>query len=268
MTHAMIRSVLLSLAAGAVAAQAQLDVSVRVEPARAVLHEPVIAHVRIRNHTAHEIELGDVESSDRFWMEIEQEPGRPVSSRDTPLLSAALVVPAGGTITHRVNLPRHYDLRATGPYTVRAGVAWRGRGFLSSGVYMDVVPGLEMMRAAGPDPDGSGMRIYRLLTLNRDRGEHLFLRIDDEEGRMCYGTIHLGRLLRLNPPKLIVDAHGHITILHQTAPGRYGYHRFNADGQALLQRVYTSERHGVALELGEDGHYRVTGATSSLHDTQ
>jgi hypothetical protein len=268
MTHAMIRSALLLLAAGVVSAHAQLDVSVRVDPARAVLHEPVIAHVRIRNQTAHEIELGAAESTDRFWMEIEREPGSLVASRDTPLLSAALVVPAGGTVTHRVNLPRHYDLRATGPYTVRAGVSWRGRGFLSSGVYLDLVPGLEMMRAAGPGPDGSGMRLYRLLTLNRDRGEHLFLRIDDEEGRMSYGTIHLGRLLRLNPPQLIVDAHGHITILHQTAPGRYAYHRFSPDGRALLQRVYTSERHGVALELGEDGHYRVTGASASLHDTQ
>ena len=268
MTHSMIRSVLLLLAAGAVVAQAQLDVNVRLEPARAVLHEPVIAHIRIRNQTAHEVVLGDSESPDRLWMEIERRPGSLVEPAGERLLSEELVVPPNSTITHRVNLPRHYDLRTTGPYTVRVGIAWRERGFLSSGVFLDLVPGLEMMRSTGPGPDGAGERLYRLLTLNRDRGEHLFLRIDDEQLRLCYGTIHLGRLLRTNPPKMSLDAHGFVTILHQIAPGRYAYHRFDPDGRSLLQRVYTSERPGVELELGADGHYRVTGATSSLHDTQ
>ncbi len=246
---------------------AQIQVSCRVEPQRAVLHEPVIATVRVSNNTGQTITLRDDRPGARLWLSIEQSPGRPIRQTAPFLLGEPMVIPAHQSVTRRINITQSYDLRQTGPYTVRARVDWAGETFMSGNIYLDVVPGLEIDRLTGAAAeDGSGRRLYRLLTLNRERGEHLFLRIDDQEQGLCYGVIHLGRSLRSQGITMQLDASNRINVLHQSGPGRYLHHVVSPNGNVVTRRAYTSDEPGVSLSRGRDGRMIVDGATTSLQD--
>ncbi len=246
---------------------AQLQISCRLEPTRAVQYEPIIAVVRIQNNTGRTVTLQDDTADARLWMEIEKTPGRTMRQISPFVLGEPLVIEPRQTVTQRVNLTQMYDVRNTGPYTVRARVDWGGDAFASGKIFLDVVPGLEMQRMVGPvGPDGTGRRIYRLLSLNRDRGDHLFLRIDDEAQGLCYGVIHLGRMLRIQNPTMQVDAANNINVLHQAGPGRYLHHVFTPNGDQVQRRAYTSDDPGVSLAESRDGRVMVEGAASSMHD--
>ena len=246
---------------------AQVEITARIEPSRAVLYEPVIATVRIQNHTSQRIILDDHTPGSRIWFNIEQSPGRRVRQRDPVVLGEPLIVEPRQSATRRINISRIYDIRDTGPYNVRARLDWGGESFASGRTFLDVVPGLEITRMVGPaSPDGSERRLYRLLSLNRDRGEHLFLRIDDEARRICYAVLHLGRVVRIQEPTMRIDAGNNIHVLHQAGPGRFLHHAFSPSGDQVTRRMYTSEDPGVALEYGRDGAVVVSGAATSLMD--
>ena len=251
----------------ATAVDAQVEVSLRVQPSRAVMYEPVIAHVRIQNNTGSEITLDDSGADGRLWMEIERVPGRPVRQREPKLLAEPIIIPPHESVTRRINISRAYDLRSTGQFNVRARVNLAGRSLTSGRAFLDLVPGMEVTRLSGAaGPEGSQPRLYRLLTLNRDRGEHLFLRVDDEDAGICYAVVHLGSLVRIQPPKMRIDESNHLTILHQTGPARYLYHVFTPNGQLVQRRLYTSEERGVTLERSANGNYIVSGAAASITD--
>ena len=249
------------------AAQAQLDISTRVNPDRAILHEPVIAEIRIRNNTAEALTLRDDTPGARLWVDIERGPGRKVRQTAPEILTEPLVIPPRETITHRLNLTRAYDLRQAGAYTVRVRVNALGQAFVATRAFLDIVPGLEYDRRTVMFPDGRGGRVYRLMTVNRDRGESVLLRIDDVSGGVCYGVIALGRFIRMHPPEMQVDGDFNVATVHQAGPGRYLYHVINPNGRVVTRRAYTSELPGVRLVEGGNGRFVVSGATASIVDS-
>lgn len=249
-------------------AVAQVQLSVRLEPSRAVQHESVMAHIRIRNNTAREIVLGDSPSPGRLWLDVEQSPGRTMRQVTDRLIPSPLTIPPRQSVNHRINVTSAYDIRYTGPYTVRARVNWQGRSYVSGGAFLEIVPGMEIRELqTSLAADGSGSRSYRLLTLHRNRGDHLFLRVDDLDADICYTVTHLGRLLRTQGPQMEIDGQHNVTILHQTAPSRFFYHVFSPNGEMLRRKIYTSETPaGVSLVVGDGGRFIVQGAASSLQE--
>ncbi len=250
---------------GGLPAAAQLEIGMTLSPTRAILQESIIAQLRIRNTTSEPITLGG-QSGAPFWLDVERGPGRSQRQLKADVLGGPLTIPPRETVTHRLNVTTSYDLRSTGSYTVRARTQWRGRPIASSPVFFDVVPGMEYTRTEGVLPDGEGIRTFRLMSINRDRGEDLLLRIDDDRAGICFAVLRLGRLLRTHPPQMRVDESANITVLHQAGPGRYLYHVFTPDGENLVRRIYTGEGPGVELVSSDHGRYIVSGATSSLSD--
>lgn len=246
---------------------AQVDLSLRLEPDRAVLHEPVMAIVRVQNHTGRPITFNDDTPGSRLWLQVEHSPGREVRQLNPAVLGGSLTVPPQQSVTRRIHVNRAYDMRGEGPYTIRVRANWNQRTFASSPAFVDVVPGLEIRRLTGVLGDqAQGERVNTLLTLNRDRGEHLFLRVDDVRAGICYAVVHLGRFLRVREPIMRIDGYGNVNVLHLAAPGRFVHHVFDSNGRRVSRRIYTSEDPGVDLLLNEDGRFVVTGAASSLSD--
>ncbi len=249
---------------GAGVVEAQVEVSIRLVHNRTVQHEPVVLEVRVQNDQAQPIVLGGDVATARLWLEVEQSPGRMLRPQDTEVVKTEWVIPPRSSDRRRFFLSRVHDLRNMGPYSVWARLEAGGRHFQSNRAFLDVVPGLELKQVVGAaGPGDAGQRVYRLMTLNRERGEHLLLRIDDADRNVCYAVIHLGRLLRVYSPQMRVDEHRQITVLHQAGPGRFFYQVFTPNGREVVRRVYISEEPGVRLVPGEGGRYIVAGATSS-----
>lgn len=254
-------------AAVAVPATAQIEVGCRIEQSRLVQYEPMRVTVRIQNNSGGPLHFTGADRNARLQFEIEQTPGRVLPMRQPPVLKEPFVIPPRGHATRDVILTDHYDLRSTGPYTIRARVDWEGRGFVSPKVFADMVPGFEIDRLIAAAPGAArSMRHYRLLTLNRDRGEHIFLRIDDEAEGICYGVIHLGRVIRTRKPMLRVDGDFNIHVLYQSGPGRYAHNVFSPEGRRIQRKTYMDEEQQAELSDAGDGRIIVTGASASLGD--
>ncbi len=243
---------------------AQIEVSLRLEHSRTIRYEPVVIEVRVRNNSGRELVLGGDEPTAQLWLEVEQGPGKMLRPQEPELVLTPWVIPAGEADRRRFRASRVYDMRGLGPYTMWLRMEVAGRSLASNRAFLDVVPGLELQRVVGEvAPNTAKQRVYRLMTLNRDRAEHIFLRIDDEDRNVCYAVLHLGRLVRVYPPQMRVDRKHRITVLHQAAPGRYFYQVFKPGGEEVTRRVYLSENPNVRLVPTEDGRYIVSGATSS-----
>lgn len=243
---------------------AQVDLSARLSQTTVIRHEPLTVTIRIRNNTSEPMRLTADDPAATLWLDIERGPGRRIRQTNPDLFEGEIVVPPMDAIHQTIQVTDSFDIRSDGSYTVRTRMIWRGQTHGASTLYFDVVPGLELDRAQAASQDGSSARIYRLMTVNRNRRDELLFRVDDPHANVNYAVAPLGSLLRIRPPELRVDVNQNAVILHQASPGRYFFHQFSPNGQLLRQRTYTSETPGVRLQRNEAGQYSVRGATASL----
>jgi hypothetical protein len=246
---------------------AQVDISCRIKPVRAILYEPVIATVNIENMTGRPLVLSGPNANGRLRFDIEMTPGRTLPQTQFPLLEESVEIPVRESWSGSFILSDAYDMRQEGPYTVRARVDAAGEAFIAPRVFVDVVPGLEIMSLRSlAKAQGETLRLHRLMSVNRDRGEFLLLRIDDPEGGICYAVQSLGRIIRARPPRLEVDGDFNVHILHQTSPERFYHHVFSPNGRLISRRNYSGDGSAIGLEQTPEGRLIVTGGATSLTD--
>ena len=80
-----------------------------------------------------------------FTADIEQTPGQPLPERGDVIFPEIVVQPQQ-EVEREVNLLRLYDMRRTGPYSIRGRIDWRGKSFLTGKAYLDIVPGFEIAK--------------------------------------------------------------------------------------------------------------------------
>ena len=137
---------------------------------------------------------------------------------------------------------------------------WGGKVFISPKLFLDVLPGLEISKlVAGIPEDPNAVRSYTLRTLNRDRTEVVFLRINDDDRGMCYGVFELGTIVRLFEPKLQTDEVGNIHVLHQSGPWQFTHSVFTPHGDPVVQEVYSADGSTIGLKRAEGGQIAVQG---------
>jgi hypothetical protein len=237
-------------------AGAQVALDARLLHSRTMKYEPIGVKVRVENNLSDKLQLGSDDPKARLVFVVERGPGNPVS----PLPSAKRIhfkVPPHNTGTVEVDLQEIYDMRDTGPYTVRARVDWKGTSYSSPRMYLDVVPGLsigEMTVEAG-----GGFRKLTLRTLHRERKEYLFLVIENARAGICYGAFDLGRIVRVQKPMLTIDAEEQIHILHQSAPTHYTHTILTSEGEQIGRVLYGGDAGQVRLEGSPDGGVTVRG---------
>ncbi len=241
-------------------AAAQIDMRCRLENSRTVLFEPAILNLNIINNTGNTLDFSGAIPNAHLAFDIERSPGVTVPPTGKPLFAQGIVIKPGDTFTGKVNLQAAYKITDTGPYTITARVEWGGKVFISPKLFLDILPGLEIARlSAGIPGEPDAARIYTLRTLNRDRVEVMFLRIDDDDRGMCYGVYELGRIVRLYEPKLQVDEAGNIHVLHQSGPWQFTHSAFSPSGEPLVQEVYSGEGAAMGLKRGDGGQLAVEG---------
>ena len=248
-------------AIAAVPAAAQVDMQCRLENSRTVLFEPVILSVDVINNTGDILDFSGAIPNAHLAFDIEQSPGVVVPPSGVPLFAQGVTIRPGDTFSGKVNLQTAYKITDTGPYTITTRVEWGGKVFISPKLFLDVLPGLEIAKlSAGIPDDPNATRTYTLRTLNRDRTEVVFLRINDEDKGMCYGVFNLGRIVRMFEPKLQMDEVGNIHVLHQSGPWQFTHSAFTPRGDPVVQDVYSGEGSSIGLKRADGGQLAVEGA--------
>lgn len=239
---------------------AQIDIKCRLQNGRTILFEPAIVDLDIVNNTSELLDFSGANPNARLAFDVERSPGVLVSPAGVPLFGKAVTIKPGDTFSRKVNLQAAYPIRDTGPYTITARVEWGGRVFISLKLFLDVLPGLEIAKlVAGIPEDPSVMRSYTLRTLNRDRKETAFLRINDDDKAICYGVFDLGPIVRLFEPKLRTDEVGNIHVLRQSGPWQFTHSVFTPNGEPVATEIYSAEGSTIELKRAEDGQIAVRG---------
>jgi hypothetical protein len=223
-------------------AAADLAVALEFEHTKLLRFEPVIAFVTIENQAATpfviESAREDPRARVRLRVERRYEPLAPVNAR--PLVRALEILP-GKQQRLMIRLSSQYDVTALGGYNVTAVADWNDRSYASQTVHLEVEDGLPLTSATRSAPGAPGaVRTYALRYLAREGNERLFLCVDEEETGLNYGVFDLGRLVRVVPPKLELDASGNVMVIHQATRGCYLWTLFKAtrDGVTFVDQTY------------------------------
>ena len=115
-----------------------------------------------------------------------------------------------------------FPLFRQGRYTVQV-VARRGNESIASPlVTFQIVKGLEISSTVRMLPGQENLaRRYTLLYWPRQQREELFLRIEEVPDDNAIALFRLGRVMRVEPPRLEFGANGRVTVVHQIARDRF-----------------------------------------------
>ncbi len=218
-------------------------VSLQLEHAELLVHEPVRATVRLVNSTGVPLQFGGAGANAALTFELERAPDTPLPPQRAGSVLTNHRLDPGQAESLTVVLNEWYACGRAGRYYVRALLQCPGGPHQSRLLMMDVVEGLELAdaRAAVPGLPGT-VRTYSLRYWPREQRETLFLCVAEEPGSLRYAPINLGRLLRSTAPTLTVEAGNRLRVRHQVTPHQFAYSELVSDAGGIRladQRIVT-----------------------------
>jgi hypothetical protein len=144
--------------------------------------------------------------------------------------------------------------------------------YFSSGVSgIEVSEGTSIWQQTVGIPDGQKnagqYRTYSLLSFRQPRDNMLYVRIEDENAGLVYGTFPLGRLINGYEPEEQVDSLSELHILQMIAPKEYLYTRLGPNAEMLGQEDYTDLKTRPHLKRTADGDVAISGGVEVLPAT-
>jgi hypothetical protein len=217
----------------------QLNLVTRLEHTTFLLYEPLAITLDLENAGARTLVLDGPEQNAELSFQVRDGEGHHILPHESIELPGPWKIEPGRRQTNRVDLLDFYDLERQGSYSIQAVVRWGSHEFAGKKLFIDMVPGLELQRMlVVPPGNPDALLTFGLRKLSRSGGEHLFLRIDDEDENLCYGVINLGRVIQMYKPELRADAQGRVHVLHQSGPSQYTHSVVSADGQPVSRKIH------------------------------
>ena len=245
--------------------RAQVELSWSLAHNRTLLMEPVLATVRVVNNSGVTLDFTP-RGNARLSFDVEDQPTSPVPTTGRPLLPRPILIPAGETRDVDVNLLEAYVLIKGQTYKVTPVLEFAGTRFIGERQYLEVQPGLELLKRTYGVPNTPSAREVSLRQLNRDRNDRLFFRLDNPQAGICLGAYELGRVIRFFVPTLELDHNGVFHTLHQAAPDRFVHSQFSYDGALLGATLYVGTAGAMKLARTETGDLEVQGGTPFTTD--
>ena len=238
----------------ALPALGQLEVGCKLSESRYLAFEEIPVTLEIVNQASRELVIGGEKAEAYLSFDIRNNRSESIARHPDQALEI-IRIPARSTVTRKINLLKYYDLRKIGAYTLRARVEWKDKYYYSANGYFDVIQGDTLGSIISEyDPDGS-FRTYTLETIQRDRMEMAFMRIEDENS--CYGVFPLGTIIKLYKPVMIVDSVGKIHVLTHAGPSTFVQYILSGDGSILDRRVLATEDGMPDMTIDEVGEVHV-----------
>lgn len=236
-------------------AYGQMELVFKLDHSELLELEPIPAVVTLSNQSTQPLHRG---TDYLLSFDVQGSQGVQIKMRNDKTAWVPAELAPGATATFTNDLSYLYKIDASGPYTVAARLQLPKRALVSEKVFLDVMPGAELVHVDGVAPDGSTRR-YSLRQLSRAQLNRLFLRVDDVEGSLCYGVIDLGRFVPLKAPALRVDKQGLVHVLHLTAPTHFLHSVFSPNGELVAQQTHDGDASSVRLEADVEAGFRVEG---------
>lgn len=238
-------------------AHAQVAVNLKMSKSSYILNEPVTATVQITNHAGRQLVLRG--NSSRPWLSFHLTS----SGRTVPIARRInykpVVIPAGQTVSRRININTTYSLGRMGNYTCTATVNMPGptrSGFTSNRDHFTVTGGrtVWVQRAGIPKAPGE-IREYKLITFSGNRSLELFAQVSSANTGLHIATIPLGKVLTIRNPTGTLDSANNMHALFQVKPDVFTHATISPNG-----RLLSTNHHKRGVRGGNPRLYALNGA--------
>ena len=245
-------------------AEAQIQISLKMDRPLYVAHEPITGSLTIVNRAGRDLVFGD--SNGMSWLDftVTNKQGHLISPVRRHLNERPIVLSKGQTYEHKVTINRYYPMSMIGTYRVKANVTFPqiNRVFQSKNLSIQVTDGQPMWSQIVGVPQGytdaGKYREYSLMTFYHGaRSKALYFRMRDSDSGVVYTTYPLGDYMSLRPPTQAIDSENQLHVLHMSGPQRYKYTVINIAGDPLKQATYY-EKGSDRPRLDTDAYGNIT----------
>jgi len=296
--HAAAVLVLAVLFLAPVCVRAQVAIVVKPVQVNYIQYESVFVRVAMRNLSAHPLAFGEslgLKGSLQFEIRRSDrsDPSFVRTPKDATLPDmTGVILPPGGEKTYMFNLSKHYDLRSTGRYTVKAVLRHpqMPSAYQSKEAHFTIVRGnliwsrtvglpllddsIDEKDASADDKDGTKeephrkikTREYRILTYFTGKSNIYCLTLEDKDN--VYMLRHIG--YDLGPdlrPKCEIDFLSRLNVLLPASTKVYAYYQYNTDGNLENRQILLKTDRPPRLVLDPDtGIVKVVGGREARKD--
>lgn len=245
-------------------ASAQIEVELKFQRLQYIAHEPILATIRIANHSGRAIDLRDDSGQRWFGFEVNAGEGRllaPFQAEPEP----AIHVEAGKTVTRKINLTPRFPVSDFGTYHVRANVYFLdlNKFFYSPTKVFQVTDARPVWQKTVGIPDGAPGagegRTYSLLSNRFPDHTALYARVENKDRGVVYSTHSLGRIIASDEPQAELDRANHLHVLHCAAPRSWAYSHIGLNGELLAHSTFLETKSRPRLRHAADGAIAVRG---------
>lgn len=246
-------------------AQAQLQVELRFKRLEYIAYEPINVTLVITNLAGRDVELHDDNGQHWFNFEVTAAEGRllPPTSTDAP--EPPLNVPAGDTVTRKINLTPIYPVQDFGTYHVRANVYFAdlNKFFYSERRVFEVTTGKTIWQKTVGAPENSsgagGLRTLSLLTNRFPNYTAIYVRAEDKSTGVVFNSYSLGHVITFDEPQIELDRANELHVLHCAAPRIWTYSHIGLNGELLQRVTYAETKTRPRFRRSVEGAVIVTG---------
>src|SRR5438128_933345 len=207
----------LCLLAGTATAQIQVDV--KLPRLQYIAYEPLVANLIVTNLAGRDVDLHDENGQPWFGFEVTASEGQPIALISVRKGQAPLNIPAGKTVTQKINLALLYGIHDFGIYRVRAHVYFAdvNKFFYSQTKVFEVTDARPIWQKTVGLPGGAGgpgnARTYSLLTNRFPDHTSLYVRVEDKDNGIVYATYSLGHVITFDEPQAELDNANQLHVL-------------------------------------------------------
>lgn len=255
-------------------ARGQIQVELKLPRLQYIAYEPVVAKVAITNLAGRDVDLRDGNRQPWFGFEITGSEGQPIAPIAANKSETTLSVPAGKTVTQKINLTPLYPVHDFGTYRVRAHVYFAdlSKFFYSQTKVFQVTDARPVWQKTVGLPEGNSVggatRTYSLLSNRFPDHTALYVRVEDKNSGVVHATYSLGRIIAFDEPQAELDRANHLHILHCAAPRSWAYSHVGLNGELLGHSTFMESKTHPRLRHAADGAVLVAGGTVEAPVTQ
>lgn len=236
---------------------AQVEVSASLPASTFLRYEGIPLRLEVTNHSGEELRIGVKDTEDLLLLRVRDLDNRVMPPTGVPVLEAPWVIPDGETSVKTFDLVQLFRINFAQSYRCLQDIKLAGDSYAGRPLMFDVVNGIEQDKIKRRKAD----RIFTMISIHRNGGDELMLRVTDYNNTMVLATYYLERHLRFYDPFIKANKAGEVATLHYTSPKQVVLCQFNADGTPI-KRTYYAASAGVPVRLheGSEGGFFVEGA--------
>jgi hypothetical protein len=243
---------------------AQIQIELTLPRLQYIAYEPVVAKLAITNLAGRDVDLRNGDEQTWLGFEITGSEGQPIAPLAANKSETALTIPAGKTVTQKINLTPLYSVHEFGTYRVRAHVYFGdlSKFFYSQTKVFQVTDARPIWQKTVGIPEGAAdTRTYSLLSNRFPDYTALYVRVQDKGRGVVYATYSLGRVIAFDGPQAEIDHNNQLHILHCAAPRSWTYSHVSLNGELLAHSTFMESKTRPRLRHAADGTVLVMGGT-------